>query len=164
MHFFIFWNLFFLLLRWCCLFYFCEILNCSVTLYAEFLPTKQRAKCVVLLDVSIILVHVWPRFKLQIHQLSVHDDYFCFVVFLGIRCLSWSGFSFSCHAHIRYPLAFSLIHGSFVIICNDLSCELIIIRFIYSHSLKYVKFHFDNIIILVASRIGSFSCSLWKTW
>lgn len=24
----------------------------SVTLYAEFLPTKQRAKCVVLLDVS----------------------------------------------------------------------------------------------------------------
>lgn len=27
----------------------------SVTLYAEFLPTKQRAKCVVLLDVSINL-------------------------------------------------------------------------------------------------------------
>lgn len=26
----------------------------SVTLYAEFLPTKQRAKCVVLLDVSLI--------------------------------------------------------------------------------------------------------------
>lgn len=25
----------------------------SVTLYAEFLPTKQRAKCVVLLDVSV---------------------------------------------------------------------------------------------------------------
>lgn len=25
----------------------------SVTLYAEFLPTKQRAKCVVLLDVSL---------------------------------------------------------------------------------------------------------------
>lgn len=28
---------------------------CSVTLYAEFLPTKQRAKCVVLLDVSLLL-------------------------------------------------------------------------------------------------------------
>lgn len=28
-----------------------ESLICSVTLYAEFLPTKQRAKCVVLLDV-----------------------------------------------------------------------------------------------------------------
>lgn len=26
----------------------------SVTLYAEFLPTKQRAKCVVLLDVSLM--------------------------------------------------------------------------------------------------------------
>lgn len=25
----------------------------SVTLYAEFLPCKQRAKCVVLLDVSL---------------------------------------------------------------------------------------------------------------
>lgn len=29
-----------------------NLLPCSVTLYAEFLPTKQRAKCVVLLDVS----------------------------------------------------------------------------------------------------------------
>lgn len=26
----------------------------SVTLYAEFLPCKQRAKCVVLLDVSLV--------------------------------------------------------------------------------------------------------------
>lgn len=26
----------------------------SVTLYAEFLPAKQRAKCVILLDVSMI--------------------------------------------------------------------------------------------------------------
>lgn len=31
----------------------------SVTLYAEFLPTKQRAKCVVLLDVSDLkMIHV----------------------------------------------------------------------------------------------------------
>lgn len=29
----------------------------SVTLYAEFLPTKQRAKCVVLLDVSLKKTH-----------------------------------------------------------------------------------------------------------
>lgn len=29
------------------------LLHCSVTLYAEFLPSKQRAKCVVLLDVSV---------------------------------------------------------------------------------------------------------------
>lgn len=27
----------------------------SVTLYAEFLPAKQRAKCVILLDVSIVI-------------------------------------------------------------------------------------------------------------
>jgi hypothetical protein len=30
-----------------------NLLCFSVTLYAEFLPTKQRAKCVVLLDVSV---------------------------------------------------------------------------------------------------------------
>lgn len=29
-----------------------DLFSCRVTLYAEFLPTKQRAKCVVLLDVS----------------------------------------------------------------------------------------------------------------
>jgi hypothetical protein len=34
----------------------------SVTLYAEFLPTKQRAKCVVLLDVS------FDRWGLKIGQ------------------------------------------------------------------------------------------------
>lgn len=34
----------------------CLLMHCvfiSVTLYAEFLPCKQRAKCVVLLDVSL---------------------------------------------------------------------------------------------------------------
>lgn len=30
-----------------------NFISSSVTLYAEFLPTKQRAKCVVLLDVSM---------------------------------------------------------------------------------------------------------------
>lgn len=30
----------------------------SVTLYAEFLPCKQRAKCVVLLDVSFSICNI----------------------------------------------------------------------------------------------------------
>lgn len=49
--------------------YCAGIHNFSVTLYAEFLPTKQRAKCVVLLDVScsvivivIILIYVLQCF------------------------------------------------------------------------------------------------------
>lgn len=33
----------------------CTLYDNRVTLYAEFLPTKQRAKCVVLLDVSLSL-------------------------------------------------------------------------------------------------------------
>lgn len=35
--------------------YFVFIVFISVTLYAEFLPCKQRAKCVVLLDVSLAI-------------------------------------------------------------------------------------------------------------
>lgn len=43
----------------------------SVTLYAEFLPTKQRAKCVVLLDVSPLLLN----------SIKVHVKYLQFIPF-----------------------------------------------------------------------------------
>lgn len=56
----------------------------SVTLYAEFLPTKQRAKCVVLLDVSTMRdvmlcksanTHLFPCFSVfghLAHALKLH--------------------------------------------------------------------------------------------
>lgn len=50
----------------------------SVTLYAEFLPTKQRAKCVVLLDVRYSLCYKIPSLKKPIYRVFI-----MFLVLLG---------------------------------------------------------------------------------
>lgn len=39
----------------------------SVTLYAEFLPCKQRAKCVVLLDVSLVISIIICNYNIVIN-------------------------------------------------------------------------------------------------
>lgn len=44
-----------------------RLISDRVTLYAEFLPTKQRAKCVVLLDVSATIRIQFSRTKIDLY-------------------------------------------------------------------------------------------------
>lgn len=68
------------------------VFHSRVTLYAEFLPTKQRAKCVVLLDVSFCYFTFYGSF-------GFYSDFTIFIlspVLLGTRCLRRSS---TCSIH-----------------------------------------------------------------
>lgn len=86
-------------------------MNCffSVTLYAEFLPTKQRAKCVVLLDVSVVVSFFLVLF-------------ICFfLVFLGTWCLFGSCACTCYYANIKLAMVVSTFNWSLVSICFSVS-------------------------------------------
>lgn len=108
-------------------------LSCSVTLYAEFLPSKQRAKCVVLLDVSVLFVfRCWPLSEMLIFISFFFFFYvksvllFCFgLVFLGIRCMFRSFTSLNYYANFRLAMAVSYFYYSVVSICLHMSGMII---------------------------------------
>lgn len=79
----------------------------SVTLYAEFLPTKQRAKCVVLLDVSDAFLSIYR-----------HVNYIMqILVFLGTWCLLRSCSSISSSPDFGMEMVVGPFCGSVVCVC-----------------------------------------------
>lgn len=84
-----------------------------MTLYAEFLPTKQRAKCVVLLDVSVCV------------GFCLFCLFLClFLVFLGSWCLFGSGSSTCYNANVELAVVVGTFDRSIVGFCFSLSCKM----------------------------------------
>ena len=98
----------------------------SVTLYAEFLPSKQRARCVVLLDVHELLL-----FKLKcnniifttknilfIEDLKQMRLFIVFIVFLGTWSMSGSTTGLSCNANIGMAISTWIFSPSSILLLH----------------------------------------------